>query len=73
MIKTIAKIETIAMIEVNIKVLHIAYPYNVQKEIPVVFHNGSNYDYHFIIKNLANELEGEFNCLGEYTDKCKTF
>ena len=65
MIKTIAKIETIAMIEVNIKVLHIAYPYNVQKEIPVVFH--------FIIKNLANELEGEFNCLGEYTDKCQTF
>ena len=24
--------------------------YKVSKEIPVVFHNGSTYDYHFIIK-----------------------
>ena len=27
--------------------------YKVSKEIPVVFHNGSTYDYHFIIKKLA--------------------
>ena len=27
--------------------------YKVQKEIPIVFHNGSTYDYHFIIKELA--------------------
>ena len=26
----------------------------------VVFHNGSNYDYHFIIKELANKFEGQF-------------
>ena len=25
--------------------------YNVPKEIPIVFHNGSTYDYHFIIKD----------------------
>ena len=25
--------------------------YKIPKEIPVVFHNGSTYDYHFIIKN----------------------
>ena len=25
----------------------------VPKAIPVVFHNDSNYDYHFIIKELA--------------------
>ena len=34
--------------------------FNVQNEIPVVFHNGSKYDYHFIIKELANEFEGPF-------------
>ena len=27
--------------------------YKTAKEIPVVFHNGSAYDYHFIIKELA--------------------
>ena len=38
--------------------------YKIPKEIPVVFHNGSTYDYHFIIKELAKEFEGEFECLG---------
>ena len=28
--------------------------FNVPSEIPVVFHNGSNYNYNFIIKELAN-------------------
>ena len=31
--------------------------FNVPNEILVVFHNGSNYDYHFIIKELANEFD----------------
>ena len=31
---------------------------SVPKEIPIVFHNESNYDYHFIIKELAKEFEG---------------
>ena len=35
------------------------------KEIPVLFHNESVYDYHFIIKYLAGEFEGNFECLGE--------
>ena len=39
--------------------------YKVLKEIPVVFHNGSTYDYHFIIKELDKEFEGNFDCLGE--------
>ena len=26
---------------------------NVSNEVPVVFHNGSNYDYHFIIKKIS--------------------
>ena len=47
--------------------------FNVPNEIPVVFHNRSNYDYHFIIKELANEFEGKFECLGENTEKYKTF
>ena len=39
------------------------------KEISVVFHNGSNYDYHFIIKELANEFKGQLECLWEYTER----
>ena len=42
-------------------------------EIHEVFHNGSNYDYHFIIKELADEFVGKFECLGENTENCKTF
>ena len=38
-----------------------------------MFHNGSTYDYHFIINELAEELEGEFECLGENTEKYLTF
>ena len=38
--------------------------YKTPKEIPLVFHNGSTYDYNFIIKELAEEFEGEFQCLG---------
>ena len=43
--------------------------YKVPKEIPVVFHNGSTYDYHFIIKELVKEFDGNFDCLGENTKK----
>ena len=47
--------------------------YKVPKEKPVVFHNGSTYDYHFIIKKLIKEFEGNFECLGENTEKYITF
>ena len=47
--------------------------FNVTNEIPVVFHNGSNYDYHFIIKELANGFEGQFECLGENKERYKMF
>ena len=43
--------------------------YKTPKEIPVVFHNGSTYDYHFIIKQLAIEFKGRFDCLGENNEK----
>ena len=47
--------------------------FNVPKEIPVVFHNGSNYNCHFIIKKLAYKFEGKFECLEENVEKYKTF
>ena len=47
--------------------------YKVPKEIPIVFHNGSIYDYHFIIKELVKEFEGNFECLDENTEKYITF
>ena len=47
--------------------------YKTPKGIPVVFHNGSTYDYHFIIKELEEEFEGQFDCLVENTEKYITF
>ena len=47
--------------------------YKIPIEIPIVFHNGSTYDYHFIIKQLAKEFKGKFDCLGENTEKYITF
>ena len=43
------------------------------KIIQKILHNGSNYYYHFIIKELANVSERQFECLGENTEKYKTF
>ena len=45
----------------------------MQKEIPIVFHNGSTYDYQFTIKELAKEFDENFECLGENTEKYITF
>ena len=47
--------------------------YHVPKEIPTVFHNGSNYDYRFVIKELVDEFKKQFTCLGENTEKPMTF
>ena len=49
--KNIVKLEIIVIIQENIEVLRI------------VFHNGSNYDYHFIMKELAEEFKKQFTCL----------
>ena len=43
--------------------------YKIPREIPVIFHNGSTYDYHFIIKKLVEEFKGNFDRLGEDTEK----
>ena len=47
--------------------------YKIPKNISVIFHNGSTYDYHFIIKELAFEFDSNFECLGENTEKYTTF
>ena len=47
--------------------------YRIPKEISIVFQNGSTYDYHFIIKKLVKEFDGNFKCLGEKTEKYITF
>ena len=47
--------------------------YKVTKEIPVVIHYSSTYDYNFLIKQLAEEFKRQFECLGENTVKYITF
>ena len=47
--------------------------FKIPKEIPLVFHNGSTYDYHFTINEQAKEFDGQFECLGENTVKYITF
>ena len=42
---------------------------NTPREISAIGHNASAYDYHLIIKELAKEFEGKFECLGENTEK----
>ena len=39
--------------------------YGIPIQITVLFHNGSNYDYHFVIKKLVEEFEGQFPCSRE--------
>ena len=36
-------------------------------------HNGSNYDYNLIIKELAKEFREQFECIGQNTEKYITF
>ena len=43
------------------------------KKNPIIIHNRSTYDDHFIIKQLTEEFEGKFKCLGENTEKYITF
>ena len=48
--------------------------YAVQKKVPIISHIGSNYDCHFIIKELAKGFQSQdFNCLGKHTENNITF
>ena len=46
--------------------------YKAPKDIPIIIYNAS-YDTHFIINQLAEELKGELNCIGENTEKYIVF
>ena len=61
--------EIIVIIQKNLEELLYNLRYKTPKEIHVILHIGSIYDYHFIIKQLAKEFEGQFKCLGESTEK----
>ena len=47
--------------------------YKKQNEIPVVLHNGSTSDFHFVINELAKEFKGNIDCLGKNMEKYITF
>ena len=47
--------------------------YKLPQEIPIKIHNGSKYDYHFTIKELAEAFKEEFEFLGENTEKYISF
>ena len=42
--------------------------YRLLKKVPADFRNGSNYNYHFVIKELEEEFKKQFTCLGENTE-----
>ena len=52
--KNILKLEIFAIILGNIAISNLKYSAPIK--ITIALHNGSNYDYHFIIKELIEEL-----------------
>ena len=47
--------------------------YSTQKDIPVFFHNGTNYDFNLIIPELAKEFRSELNCIPLNDEKFMSF
>ena len=47
--------------------------YKTTREISVIVHNASTYDYRLIIKEIAKEFEGSFEFLGENAEEYITF
>ena len=70
-IKNIANSGAIVIIQVNIKVLHITYIIEnivwLKKFLHFFAMDQSNYDYHFVIKQLAKKFAEQFTCLGGNT------
>ena len=75
-IKNIVKVEVINIIYQNIEDIEnieirdieniaesiCSLKYSIPKNIPIIFCNESNYDYHFIINELPKEFKKEFTC-----------
>ena len=47
--------------------------YSIPKVIPFLFHSRSNYDYHFVIKQLPNDFKAKFNCPDKNTENPEIF
>ena len=47
--------------------------YQEERDIPVIIHNGSNYDFHLLIKDLAKEFKSDIYCLGKNMEKYISF
>ena len=47
--------------------------YITRKEITIIFYNGSSYDYHFIINQLAKRFDGQLEFFGENTENILLF
>ena len=47
--------------------------YSTQIDIPVFFHNGTNYDFNLIINELAKEFRSEMRCIPLNTNKYMSF
>lgn len=48
--------------------------YNVPKEVPLISHNVSNYDFHLMVRHMSKKSkENEVNCLAKNTEKYLRF
>ena len=47
--------------------------YSAQKDIPVLFHNGTNYNFNLIITELVEEFRSELQCIPVNTNKYMSF
>ena len=47
--------------------------YSTQIDIPVFFHNGTNYDFNLLIEQLAKEYKSDINCIPLNNNKYMSF
>ena len=47
--------------------------YSTQIDIPIIFHNGRNYDFNLVITELAKEFRSDMRCIPLNTNKYMSF